>query len=85
MRRAAHRNALCGCARLALFHTPGPLFFTANAEINLLFIFADHTDRGNRVVGRVAPGSTGSDVRKIHTIHLEMWLKRQVDRDDSVK
>jgi len=72
MRRAAHRNALRGCARLVLFHTPRPLFFTANAEINLLFIFADHTDRGNRVVGRVAPGPAGSDVRRIHTVCLEM-------------
>lgn len=70
MCNASHRDALRGCARLVLFHTTRPFSFTANAEINLLFIFADHTDQGNRVVGRVAPGPTGSDVRKIHTICL---------------
>jgi len=83
MLSATQRNALRGCARLVLFHTPHPLFITVNAQINSPFIFADHNDRGKRVVGRVAANPAGPDGRMRHTICLEMWFKRQVDRNDA--
>jgi hypothetical protein len=40
MCNASHRNALCGRARLVLFHPPRSLFITVNAQINSPFIFA---------------------------------------------
>jgi hypothetical protein len=66
----------------SLSHTSSS-FSTVNAEINLPFIFADHNDRGARVVGRVAANPAGPDGRMRHTKCLEMWLKRQVDRNDA--
>jgi hypothetical protein len=85
MLSATLRNALRGCARLVLFHTPHPLFIIVNAQINSLFIFADHNDRDKCVVGRVAANPAVLDDRIRHTVCLEMWLKRQVDRNDAVK
>ena len=72
MRSASHRDALCGCARLVLFHTPPPLFITVNAQINLPFIFADHNDRGKCVAGRVIANPASSDGRMRRAICLEM-------------
>ena len=63
MCNASHRDALRGYARLVLFHTLHLLFITVNAQINSLFIFADHNDGGKRVVGRVAANTAGPDSR----------------------
>jgi hypothetical protein len=63
---ASHRDALCGCARLVLFHTSHPLSITDNAQNNSPFIFFDHNDRGKCLLGRVVSNPAGPDGRMRH-------------------